>query len=149
MPDLLRARGFGRRWTNWIAGLLATSSTKIGINGDLSDTVYHRRGFRQGDPLSPLLFVIVMDSLARLIEAVSRAQVLPAIGTVPMPHRISMYADDIMLFINPSRNEMHAAITLLDLFQSVAGLWANWAKSEATPIACTEDQIGEAVVEMN
>lgn len=148
MLDLLRARGFGRRWTNWIAGLLAAVSTKIGINGDLSDTICHHRGLRQGDPLSLLLFVIVMDSHAGLMEAASRVQVLQSIGMIRMPYRISMYVDDVVLFINPSRSEMHAAVTLLDFFQSVSGLWMNWAKSAATPITCTEELAEEAVVEM-
>lgn len=88
-----------------------------------------------------------MDSLAALMEAPSRAHVLQSIGKIKMPFRISMYADDVVLFINPSRTEMHAAVTLLDLFQSIFGLRANWAKSAATPITCTVELAEEAVVE--
>lgn len=143
--ELLQARGFSRRWINWIAGLLATASTKININGDLSDIIDHRQGLRQGDSLSPLLFVIIMDSLAALMKAASPAQVFQGIGTIRMPFRISMYADDVVLFINPSRTEMHAAVALLELFRSASGLRTNWAKSAATPIACAPTQVDETV----
>ena len=44
--ELLSARGFGIRWTNWISGLLATSSTRLNINGDLSEMIKHRCGLR-------------------------------------------------------------------------------------------------------
>jgi hypothetical protein len=60
---LLQFMGFPLRWTNWISVLLSTASSKVAINGQHSDRICHARGLRQGDPLSPLLFIIAMEVL--------------------------------------------------------------------------------------
>jgi hypothetical protein len=54
--EILRKMGFGQIWCDMISGLLASSSTQILLNGVQGDYIYHRRGLRQGDPLSLQLF---------------------------------------------------------------------------------------------
>lgn len=54
--EVLAHLGFGRRWRNLTASLLATSSTRVLVNGRLGDYINHKRGLRQGDPLSPMFF---------------------------------------------------------------------------------------------
>jgi hypothetical protein len=66
--ELLSAVGCRLRWTNWISVLLSMASTKVLLNGVPSRRIYHGRGLRQGDPLSPMLFVLVMECLSAMIK---------------------------------------------------------------------------------
>jgi hypothetical protein len=103
--ELLEHLGFPRPWRDWISSLLSTSSTRILINGNLGQKIFHKRGLRQGDPLSPMLFLLVMEVLAVLIrkeDAWSLLQPFPC----RLPHRASLYADDLIVFISPDAKDI-------------------------------------------
>jgi hypothetical protein len=61
--DLLRHLGFSQRWRDWVSGLLSMASTRIMVNGQPRNHIYHAPGLQQGDPLSLLLFVLSMEAL--------------------------------------------------------------------------------------
>jgi hypothetical protein len=65
--EVLQHLGFGTRWCNLLAKLLRSSSTRVLVNGEPRELIYHQSGLRQGDPLSPMLFVCVMDVLNSII----------------------------------------------------------------------------------
>jgi hypothetical protein len=92
---------FNTIWCDMISGLLATSSTQILLNGVPGDFIVHQRGLRQGDPLSHMLFILVMDILSRLIEKTSRDGHLQPLSSKQLRHRISLYGDDAVVFLKP------------------------------------------------
>ncbi|WVZ75403.1 hypothetical protein U9M48_023456 [Paspalum notatum var. saurae] len=68
--------GFPSAWCDWVASLLATSTSQVLLNGIPGQPIAHGRGLRQGDPLSPLLFVLAIDPLQRLLHLATEAGIL-------------------------------------------------------------------------
>jgi hypothetical protein len=66
--ELLQHSGFSKRWINWISILLSTASTRILLNGNPGQRICHDTCLKQGDPLSPLLFVMAMEALNALFR---------------------------------------------------------------------------------
>ena len=98
--NVLKAFGFNSKFCGWIQAILESAKLYVSINGKLNGFFNCKRGVRQGDPLSPLLFCIAEDVLSRGISKLvqegkvdlisgSRHQCIPS-------HAV--YADDVMVF---------------------------------------------------
>jgi mannosylglycoprotein endo-beta-mannosidase len=77
---VLKHLGFPEEWLRWIAIALRTASTKIIVNGVPGRKINHATGLRQGDPLSPQLFVLAMEAVTVLFGYAVEKGVLFPIG---------------------------------------------------------------------
>jgi hypothetical protein len=67
--QIMQHKGFGMKWINWMRMIMGSGTSTILLNR-VSGKVFHcRRGVRQGDPLSPLLFVLVGDLLQSIVNS--------------------------------------------------------------------------------
>jgi mannosylglycoprotein endo-beta-mannosidase len=137
--EVLRHRGFGPRWLRWIALLLHTASTCVLVNGCGGAAFLHGRGLRQGDPISPLLFVIAMDVLSAMLRTAEQTGVLSDLASIGLRSRVSLYADDVVIFARATAADLQAVWAVLDCFGAVSGLKENPANSFAAPIQCSDE----------
>lgn len=107
LMSMLQFRGFGPLWRRWLSAVFLTAETRILINGVLSDTIKPARGLRQGDPLSPLLFVLVMDALQAIVSQARMARLLSPLNVRQNLPPISVYTDDAVLFFRPTDSSSH------------------------------------------
>jgi hypothetical protein len=121
--------------------LFRTERTRFLVNGYAGDAFLHERGLRQGDPISPLLFVIAMDVLAAMFRAAEQTGVLSRFGASGIKHRVSLYADDVVIFAKPVNAELEAVRRILDCFGEASGLKVNFSKSAVAPIHCPEEAL--------
>lgn len=133
---LLQGLGFGPKWRGWISALFFSASTRILVNSKCTQQILHRKGLRQGDPLSPLLFVLVVDCLGRLMDKAQRNNILSPLGNQLVKHRASIYADDVIIFLKPEMHDFGVVTEVLKLFGEATGLITNLAKSKILPIRC-------------
>jgi hypothetical protein len=138
--EVLRRMGFGERFLKWIALLLHTVNTKVLVNGVPGDRIYHGRGLRQGDPTSPMLFVAAMETLTAIMKRAVQANLFGNLAGISPLQRISIYADDVVLFVKPECRELWAVRHILNTFGEASGLHVNLRKTTATMIRGSEEQ---------
>ena len=73
---ILQCKGFDNRWTGWINSILTTGSSSVLLNGVPGNHFVCSTGVRQGDPLSPLLFVVVVDLLQSVVNEMCSRNIL-------------------------------------------------------------------------
>nr|CAD1830240.1 unnamed protein product [Ananas comosus var. bracteatus] len=138
--DLLRARGFAPTWISWIQEILKSVNTSVILNGVPGNSFTCKRGLRQGDPLSPLLFILCVDVLFRMFQRATSSDLLqdPGIGEVRV--QALQFADDLLIFLDGSPRAAAATKLILDDFAACSGLRINYDKSSLTPINLSEAQ---------
>ena len=136
--DLLRRMGFGVRWCRWIRTCMAPIQFFVLVNGSLAEFFWSLRGLRQGDPLSPMLFLVMMEVFSKMMKRAEGAGLLRGFrangrwgGGVCGSHLL--FANDTILFCDADV-EQFLYVRMLLCFQIVTGLKVNVLKSEMVPI---------------
>lgn len=145
-PAYLRAVllrfGYPLKLVDCIDHLFFGNNLQINVNGFLTSSIAQRRGLKQGDPLSPILFNLAFEPLLRLIQqdqqihgfslpsSPESSLSLPA----PTPVKLMAYADDIVVFLN-SPTELSALQRCLSIYSSASNALVNFHKTEAISLS--------------
>ncbi|GJS96150.1 putative RNA-directed DNA polymerase [Tanacetum coccineum] len=130
--DIMSQMGFGAKWCSWIKGCLSFATVSIHVNGSPSNEFKMERGLRQGDPLSPFLFLIVVEALqVSIIEACNK-NLFKGLYLNEDNTNLSLlqYADDALFFGEWSLWNAKKLVMILKCFQDASGLRVNLAKSK-------------------
>jgi hypothetical protein len=128
--------GFGQRWRNCISALWNTASSSFLFNGEPGRRILHCKRVRQGDPLSPMLFLLAIEPLHKLFRKAQKLNLLGKLSKESECFRISLYADDAAVFIKPIEQDLHTTLSILNIFADASGLVTNMGKTKVYPICC-------------
>ncbi|KAM5560293.1 hypothetical protein ABKV19_021457 [Rosa sericea] len=123
--------GFCNVWVNWVMASVRTVSYSFIVNGDPRGRIIPSRGLRQGDAISPYLFLLVAEALSRLIMVAERDDRLHGVEVCRGAPSIShlFFADDSFIFFKAEAAECMVLKGILQDYENASGQQVNLQKS--------------------
>ncbi|XP_071923058.1 uncharacterized protein [Coffea arabica] len=123
--------GFCPIFVRWIMTCISTVSYSFNLNGQKVGHIKPSRGLRQGDPLSPYLFIICMEGLSNLIKKAVDSKQLTGIKVCKDSPMIShlFFADDALLCCKASKEEAKKVKEIIQTYGQATGQVVNFDKS--------------------
>uniref|UniRef100_A0A2N9FQ21 Reverse transcriptase domain-containing protein n=1 Tax=Fagus sylvatica TaxID=28930 RepID=A0A2N9FQ21_FAGSY len=123
---------FPQAWIDLIMSCISSASLSILVNGERLEKFYPTRGIRQGDPLSPYIFILCMEYLACLIHEETIQGNWTGVKTSRNGPSFThlFFADDLILFAKATKKNCIAINRVLEMFCSASGQKVNLAKSK-------------------
>lgn len=156
LRDVLRTMGFNDWWSHLILQCVSTVEYNIVQNDYTIGPITPTRGLRQGDPLSPYLFIVCAEGLSCLLKGYEQRQWLHGVRICRKAPTIShsLFADDSYIYCKADQGEARKVTELLNLYENASGQRINKSKSSVffsanvieynKNLVCQELQILEA-----
>nr|GEV40154.1 RNA-directed DNA polymerase, eukaryota [Tanacetum cinerariifolium] len=138
--DVLLAFGFGPKWCQWIRGIFSSNMASILINGSPSSEFPIFSGLKQGDPLAPFLFILVMQSLHLSVTRAINDGIFKGLritSSSSLSHLF--YADDAIFIGEWSIKNLDNLLKILNCFHLALGLCINVNKSHILAVGVPLD----------
>ncbi|XP_026436177.1 uncharacterized protein LOC113334044 [Papaver somniferum] len=128
---VLQKFGFSKNWCEWLHILFQSSKFSVMLNGGPCGFFSVGRGLRQGDPLSPILFVLMEEALSRrLSQMVQDGLICPMVERKGIHPTHLFFVDDVFIFINGVKKRILNLMKLLEDYQKISGQIINKSKSK-------------------
>ncbi|GJV24186.1 RNA-directed DNA polymerase, eukaryota [Tanacetum coccineum] len=147
LDEVLDSFGFGSKWRSWISGSLLSGMASIIINGSPTSEFQLHRGLKQGDPLAPYLFILVMESFHLSITRATDAGLFKGIkidSSLMISHLF--YADDAVFIGEWSEKNVENIMHILHCFSLVSGLKINLQKSHLLGVGISTEIVNAAAM---
>ncbi|XP_060964152.1 uncharacterized protein LOC115722573 [Cannabis sativa] len=124
--------GYDSQWISKIMNCVKSVSFSILINGSIKGSFLPERGLRQGDPLSPFLFLLCSEGLSCLIFEAERAGRIHRMRFGTMEQRLShlLFTDDSLIFLDANLEDSNALKEVLGNYEKMSGQCINFEKIE-------------------
>lgn len=140
LEEVMKGKGFSDKWIKWVMQTVEGGRVCVNVNGQRSPYFRTFRGLRQGDPLSPLLFNVVADTLSVMLDKVVAKDHLRGVLADLIPGGIShiQYADDTVIMVDGSPQSITNLKIIMYCFEWLSGLRINFHKSEVFVFGYTQ-----------
>ena len=126
IDKVLAFYNFGPEFRKWVRTFYNNITSCVSVNGRYSEYFNIERGVRQGDPLSPYLFLLCAEILSQILRENNQIKGLKIRDKEAF---LSQFADDTALYLDGSRESFCHCIGSLSLFASISGLTINYEKT--------------------
>ena len=128
---LLQKMGFDFHWITLMMECISSVQYRVLLNGQPRGLIVPHRGLRQGDPLSPYLFILCTEALIANIKKAERRKLLTGMKVARACPSIShlLFADDSLFFCKALKEECHTILRILKEYEVVSGQLINFDKS--------------------
>ncbi|CAL8084393.1 unnamed protein product [Prunus armeniaca] len=133
LEGMLQRLGFNCRWVSLIMDCVRTVSYLVQVMGQPTGKIVPTRGLRQGDPLSPYLFLFCAEGLSALLTKAQRDKHLHGVLMAHEAPTLShlFFADDSLLFCNDQLSDCSQLLNILRSYERASGHKINFEKSAA------------------
>nr|GEX62299.1 RNA-directed DNA polymerase, eukaryota [Tanacetum cinerariifolium] len=143
LDHILVKIGFGQKWCSWIKACLISSKASILVNGSPTFEFAINRCLRQEDPLSPFLFILIMEGLHNSLADAMNKGLISGVTLNNSNINISylLYVDDVIITFEWNARELENIIRVLHIFYLNSGLKINIHKSNIYGIGVNDEDI--------
>ena len=123
--------GFDLHWTKLMMECISSVQYRVLLNGQPCGLIVPHRGLRQGEPLSPYLFILCTEALITNIKKAERGQQITEMKVARACPSIShlLFADDSLFFYKAQKEECQTILRILKEYKAVSGQLINFDKS--------------------
>ncbi|CAH9117813.1 unnamed protein product [Cuscuta epithymum] len=131
LREIMIRMGFAVRWVNMVMECVSTVSYYVQFERDFLGPITPGRGLRQGDPLSPYLFIMVAEGLSALLKKAEARGDIHGVAVCRGAPRVShlLFADDSFLFFRATSEEAGIIKDILSVYEENSGQIVNYGKS--------------------
>ena len=137
---ILETMNFLEIWISWTKTCITSASFSFLVNGQLTDWIKNHRRIRQGDPISPYLFLLVSQNLSAILNRALKIKMVPSFDirlNTNFNHLI--FVDDLIIITRASRSTTRHCKLCLDIYKNLTSQLRNLAKASIhLPIWCNK-----------
>ena len=132
LEKLMEKLGFANKWINLISSRIQSVSFSVMINGEPHGLFHPQRGLRQGDPLSPYLFLLCAEGLHSLIKQAEVRGAIQGVSLCKDGPKIThlFFANDSLLFCKANDQDCTTVMEILEAYERVSGQCINRDKTQ-------------------